>query len=172
MVAQKVSIESRISQSLVAIDPGVHLGWAFWPDNKRYPVRCGVVKPQHGKSKDFFLNIHSTTHQLGEIILMLKPKFIVCEWPQSFTSVGGRAASGAGSIIKLAFGIGQLAMIADACEASFIPIPVAQWKGNLSKHIVIKRIKKTLTSARLNYLEPFSHSWDAIGIGLFCKGMF
>lgn len=171
MAKEKLSIEFEISQSLVAIDPGVYAGWAFWPVNRKYPVRCGVVKP-HKKFKDFFLNMHSTVHQLGEIILRLKPKYVVCEWPQSFTSVGGRAATGAGSIIKLAFGIGQLAMVADACAAKFIPVPVAQWKGQLSKRIVIKRIKKRLTPARIEYLEPESHAWDALGIGLFCKGLF
>lgn len=171
MAIEKLCIESRISQSLVAIDPGVNCGWAFWPENKKYPVECGVIKP-HKKFEDFFLSMHSTIHQLGAIILRLKPKYMACEWPQSFTSVGGRAATGAGSIIKLAFGIGQLAMVADACAAKFIPVPVAQWKGQLSKGIVIKRIKKKLTVARLEYLQPESHIWDAIGIGLFCKGLF
>lgn len=183
MVAKKFSIASRINQSLLAVDPGVNCGWAFWPEEKKYPVQCGVIKPHTNFQKmknllasdgeiDFFKKMHSTIHQLSKIVLELKPKYVVCEWPQSFTSVGGRAASGAGSIIKLAFGIGQVALLADACGAKFIPVPVAQWKGQLSKRIVIKRIKKTLTLARLDYLEPDSHAWDALGIGLFCKEMF
>jgi len=172
-----------MSQSLVSIDPGVHMGWAFWPEGKKYPTQCGVIEPHTNLQKmkklltsdkeiDFFDKMHSTIHQLGGIVLRLKPKCVVCEWPQSFTSVGGRAATGAGSIIKLAFGIGQVALMADACKAKFIPVPVAQWKGNLSKHIVIKRIKKRLTPARLEYLQPESHAWDSIGIGLYCKGLF
>lgn len=168
----KLNIDLKINQSLIAIDPGIVLGFAFWPEKKKYPTQCGIIKPQHGKSKNFFMNIHSTIHQLGKIVLTLKPEFVVCEWPQSFTSVGGRAAAGAGSIIKLAFGIGQIAMVTDACEAAFIPVPVAQWKGQLSKAIVIKRIKKKLPASRIEYLEPESHAWDAIGIGLFCKGLF
>jgi len=168
---------------MLAIDPGVSLGFAFWPKGKKYPTQCGVVKPHTNllkmknmltsdKEIDFFIKMHSTIHQLGGIVLRLKPEYVVCEWPQSFTSVGGRAATGAGSIIKLAFGIGQVALMAAACTAKFIPVPVAQWKGNLSKQIVIKRIKKRLTPARLEYLQPESHAWDAIGIGLFCKGLF
>lgn len=173
MAKGKLYKESRISQPMLAVDPGVNCGWAFWPEGVKYPIRCGVIEPHTNKEVDFFAKIHSTTHQLAGIILRLKPKCVVCEWPQSFTSVGGRAAAGAGSIIKLAFGIGQLALAADACGgAKFIPVPVAQWKGNLPKRIVIKRIKKRLTPARLEYLEPESHSWDAIGIGLFCKGLF
>lgn len=183
MVAGKLCTESRISQSLLAVDPGVYSGWAFWPKGKKYPTRCGVIEPNTNLQKmkklltsnkeiDFFDKMHSTIHQLGKITLNLKPEFVVVEWPQSFTSVGGRAATGAGSIIKLAFGIGQVALMAYACQAKFVPVPVAQWKGNLSKQIVIKRIKKRLTQARLEYLEPSSHAWDAIGIGLFCKGLF
>jgi len=169
---------------MLAIDPGVHMGWAFWPEGKRYPTKCGVIKPQVNllkmkllltsdkKDVDFFKKMHSTIHQLGNLVMKLEPKVVVCEWPQSFTSAGGRAATGAGSIIKLAFGVGQVALMADACRAIFIPVKVAQWKGNLSKQIVIKRIKKRLTVARLEYLEPESHAFDAIGIGLFHKGLF
>lgn len=177
---------------MLAIDPGVHMGWAFWPESRKYPIECGIIKPHvnllkmkllltsdkkllttsDGKEVDFFKKMHSTIHQLGNLVMRLEPGCVVCEWPQSFSSVGGRAASGAGSIIKLAFGIGQIALMADACRAKFIPVPVAQWKGQLSKNIVIKRIKKRLPETRIEYLEPSSHSWDAIGIGLYCKGLF
>lgn len=167
----KLNIELRIDQPMLAVDPGINLGWAFWPEGKKYPTQCGVIKP-HKKFEDFSVSMHSTIHQFGKIVLRLKPKYVVCEWPQSFTSVGGRAAAGAGSIIKLAFGIGQVALVAIVCKAKFISVPVAQWKGNLSKQIVIKRIKKRLPESRIEYLEPESHAWDAIGIGLFCKGLF
>lgn len=179
----KKELQLFTESTLLAIDPGVHMGFAFWPKGRKYPTQCGVIKPQvnllkmklllvSGKDVDFFKKMHSTIHQLGSLVMKLKPECIVCEWPQSFSSVGGRAASGTGSIIKLAFGIGQVALIADVCRAKFIPVPVAQWKGQLSKKIVIKRIKKKLPASRLEYLEPDSHAWDAIGIGMFCKGLF
>jgi len=167
----------------MAIDPGVDLGWAFWPAGRKFPTDCGIIIPHVGllelknkfaynKEITFFQKIHSTIHQLSLKIVELEPEIIACEWPQSFGSVGGRAASGSGSIIKLAYGVGQIALMADACRIKFAPIPVMQWKGNLSKINVMKRIIKRLPSSRIDYLEPGSHSWDAIGIGLFCKGLF
>lgn len=179
----KKELHLSTEPTLLAIDPGVSLGWAFWPKGRKYPTQCGVIKPQvnllkmkllltSDKDVDFFKKMHSTIHQLGNLVMRLEPKCVACEWPQSFTSVGGRAASGTGSIIKLAFGVGQIALMADACRAKFIPVSVPQWKGNLSKQIVIKRIEKRLTPARLEYLEPDSHAFDAIGIGLFYKGLF
>lgn len=157
--------------SLLAVDPGIALGWAYWPKNRKYPTRCGIIKP-HNRSKDFFLDTHSTIHQLSNVILELKPGIIACEWPAHFSSAGGEVAAGSGSIVKLAFNVGQIALAADACECEFFPIAVNKWKGNLKKRIVEKRIRKILPESRLEYLEPESHTWDAIGIGLYVRGLF
>jgi|GEM_PF-5125716 len=160
------------NSSLLAIDPGLSLGWAYWSAGKKYPSKCGIIKP-HKRFKDFFLETHSTIHQLGNnIVSKLKPKIIACEWPAFFDSAGGRAAAGSGSVVKLAFGCGQIALMADAFGCEFLPVAVNKWKGQLPKNIVIKRINKILPASRLEYLEPESHMYDAIGIGLHVRGLF
>lgn len=147
------------------------MGYAFFPAGKKYPVDCGIIKP-HKSTKDFFLDTHSTIHQLGKVISELKPKVTLVEWPTFFDSAGGRAAAGSGSIVKLAFGIGQIALMVDAYGGRFVPVNVNKWKGQMPKNLVIKRIKKRLTSSRLEYLLPESHAWDSIGIGLYYRGLF
>jgi len=160
-----------LTKSLLAIDPGIVLGYAYWPKNRKYPTRCGIVKP-HKRSKDFFRDTHSTIHQLGDIISKLKPDAIACEWPAHFSSAGGEVAAGSGSIVKLAFNVGQIALAADAYKCEFLPVGVNAWKGNLPKKIVKKRIQKILLKSRLEYLKPESHAYDAIGIGLYVRGIF
>jgi len=55
---------------------------------------------------------------------------------------------------------------------SFLPIPVNQWKGQLPKKIVIKRIQKIIPRRNLETLQPKDDCWDAIGLGLHVRGVF
>ena len=155
---------------LLAIDPGVVLGWAFFPQDRKFPVAIGIIKPQ--VKKEFFLQMHSTVAQVVSVIAEHCPKFVAIEWPGFFDSAGGRAVAGGGSLVKLAFGVGKLAQVAEAFGATFEPIPVAKWKGQLSKRIVEHRIRRILPFSRIEKLQPKQHEWDAIGIGLYCRGLF
>ncbi len=68
-------------------------------------------------------------------------------------------------------------MIAGICacqdvEPAFEYVDVNNWKGNLKKDIVIKRITRTYNEAGLKF-KPFTKDeWDAVGIGLYLKGFF
>ena len=160
-----------MKESLIAIDPGVELGWAFWPEGKLHPSACGLVKPKR-KQKDFFSSMQSTVDQLDDLLDGYEPAVLAIEWPAYFDSVGGRAAAGSGSIVKLAFGIGQIAQLAAAREIILDAVEVMKWKGQLPKEVVIKRINKIIPAYQMDFLTPTSHAYDAIGIGLYCRGLF
>ncbi len=160
-----------IKSSMLCIDPGVIMGWAYFPDGKKYPKTCGVIKPKV-RGDNFYLRVHSIIAQLANVIVDCSPTLIAIEWPSYFGSVGGIATAGHGDLVKLAFTVGKMAQIGEAYGAAFIPVPVVNWKGQLKKNVVIKRIKKTIPKAFLEKLDPDSHSWDAIGIGLFVRGLF
>lgn len=157
--------------NLLAIDPGLHLGYAFFPEGKQFPTKVGLVNPKI-KGKDFFVNFRSTVAQYGKLLVKFPPGDIAIEWPLFYNSAGGAAAAGSGSVVKLAFEIGKLVQVAEAYGWHFIPVPVNEWKGQLPKKIVIKRIQKKLSVPRLRQLNPQKDAWDAIGIGLFMRGLF
>ena len=157
--------------SLLSIDPGLHLGYAYFPKKKLYPTHAGLIVPET-KGKDFFVNLHTTITQYASILRKFSPQVVTIEWPTVYSSVVGRAAAGSGSIVKLAFTIGKLAQVAEAYGSMFIPVPVVQWKGQLPKNTVIKRIQRILSVPRLKKLNPKKDCWDAIGIGLYVRGIF
>jgi len=160
-----------LMNSILAIDPGLQMGYAYFPEGKKYPTRAGLIKPE-ARGEDFFVQLHSTIAQFASLLMKFSPRDTAVEWPSYFGSLGGRAAAGSGSLVKLAFGIGKLAQISEAYGSNFVPVPVNKWKGQLSKKIVEKRIRKILPAARLKKLKPEKDVWDAIGIGLFMRGLF
>ena len=156
---------------LLAVDPGLKLGWAFFPENRYYPTKVGLIKPQLNSKADFFMRLHSTTSQFSAVVKKLAPQEVAIEWPGYFDSLVGGAAAKQGSLVKLAFGVGQLALIAHAFGAEFVPVRVTEWKGQIPKKVVNKIITKKLSAPRLRALKPEDDSWDAVGIGLYLRGV-
>lgn len=156
---------------LLAVDPGVELGYAFFPAGKNYPYACGVIKPVV-KGADFFVRLHNAVNQFAAVVKEYGPSVVAIEWPSYFGSVAGIASAGHGDLVKLAFTVGKLAMVSEVYGAAFIPVKIAAWKGQLKKPVVINRIRRIIPSNVLRSLKPKSHSWDAIGIGLFMRGLF
>lgn len=157
--------------SLLAIDPGLILGYAYFPEGKMYPTHVGIIKSKI-KEKDFVMQAHNVATQYTHLLVTYAPRTVAIEWPAVYGSLSGRAAAGSGSVVKLAFTVGKLAQIVEDYGAFFVPIEVNKWKGQLSKKIVIKRIKRIISSSRLKKLAPEKDAWDAIGIGLFMRGLF
>lgn len=142
----------------ISIDPGIGgSGWAIW-DMKWNLLDYGVLELKGG---DEFDKLKYITNNLKDICKKTNVKYVYIEYPQVFQT--NIALSGA--LTKLAYGVGVIA-------GSLFPrkvelIRVLDWKGNLPKEVVIKRIKQ-----RMPDIKADSHAWDAIGIGLYKKGIF
>lgn len=169
--------------SLLAIDPGLgSTGWAYW-DKIGYekitpPDAFGLITPRdHGensdgwwgrannRSDDLFSCIRTVVK--GDVDLLK----VFCEMPRFFSgNAGGHAAAETGSIMKLAYLVGSYARSFRMAGASFTIVPVMEWKGQLPKEVVNKRIVQLLgEKACTNFRRD---AWDAIGIGLHVKGVF
>ena len=159
------------TRSLLAIDPGLHLGWAYFPAGKTFPSKAGLIKPRT-KGKSFFVRLHTTVTQYAVLLKRFSPDDVAIEWPTIHGTAKGHAAAGSGSVIKLAFTVGKLAQVAEAYGSNFIPVEIIKWKGQLKKPIVIKRLKQILPAKLLRRLLPEDDTWDAIGIGLYMRGLF
>ena len=94
-----------------------------------------------------------------------------CEFPHYMTSAKGIAATNKGLINKLSYLCGIFACIALERGILQDAILVRDWKGQLPKEAVIKRIKRIAPNT-VRIIHPTSHDWDAIGIGLYAQGLF
>lgn len=92
---------------------------------------------------------------------------IFCEQPQFFESFIGLTAAKGQTPIKLTVLFGRLWQISTDIGIDFIPVKINDWKGQMNKQ---------QTATRVSYLikqeYKTTHETDAVGIGLFIKGLF
>lgn len=91
-----------------------------------------------------------------------------CELPMMVRG-GGEVVANSGALVKLSCCVGAFAGVCAMHDVEFVPVPVHDWKGQLPKTMVNRRIKKLLGAA--NCREFRADIWDAVGIGLYMKGV-
>lgn len=173
----------------VSCDPGITgTGLALWHsktwEQPVAPIETLNLYPKRltGAGSDFFPigsrapetrwlpKAHSVSSQVHEYLESFKPTHFYCEQPEFFANETGQMVATTGDLIKLVFVVGCFARSCWELGIEFVPIPVKKWKGQLSKEIVERRIRKDIPGVET--MEIKSHSWDAVGIGLFAKGFF
>lgn len=162
-----------MQRSIIAIDPGIgSTGWAYWEARAgRVPTAVGLVR--EGSDGEWQDRAFYQARRLMNELPNRNDVDFYCEMPIFFAgTTGGIASVGTGSLQKLCFYIGCVrALTAFFYKYSdFHPVLVRDWKGQLPKKIVNKRIVQLLGAANC---EDFKVDiWDAVGIGLWAKGVF
>ena len=166
-------MSDKVLPYTLSIDPGFGsgTGWALW-ENKDWkkcypPIDFGVLKAS-GQGNEW-VNRCLILGDAVSFIMQRGVASVYCEFPALFNSAGSHMATAQGDIFKLAFLVGVYANVAHQYRASFYPVEVAAWKGQMGKDVVAERIGKRLHEEPWSY--P-SHSNDAVGIGLYAKGFF
>ncbi len=175
-----MTFTSMGSRSLLAIDPGLNsMGWAFWDRTRvaamqhhvvRTPTKAGLIKaPRKLELAPRALWIANTLHRelidLGEIDgRHTRHVDIVSEFPSWMNISLGWAA---GDLQKLCFLVGVLAGYFKSAH-SFTPITPGEWKGQLPKAVVTRRIQRLLGPGATREWEK--DMWDAVGIGYWRLG--
>lgn len=169
--------------SILSIDPGSGgTGIACWDfvrwNRDLLPVHVGNVFAAGGKnlktdSRNTLWQSQAAdiTAKVYDIIQATNAQQAYVEYPLLMGSAGGNAAAGTGSLVKLAVLVG---MIMETCRVSGIPViayPVSEWKGQCSKEIIEKRIRKRVGEGGWASVGAKSHMIDAWGLGLFAKNM-
>lgn len=96
-----------------------------------------------------------------------------CEKLQIFTSARGMASAIKGYVLQVEMFRGILASKCNEFKVPFVDVPVLQWKGQLSKDLTVKRIRKIFDRNVPKCMsKEASHDWDAAGIGFYLQGMF
>jgi len=95
------------------------------------------------------------------------PDYLVCEWPQIYTS--GKGKGDPNDLIPLAVICGMLA--AQYPSASVYTYAPREWKGQVPKRVMVTRVLGRLSDEELALLTTSDHNAiDAIGIGLWHLG--
>ena len=176
--------------NVVAVDTGLSaLGYAVWLNVKTpsttvvAPMTCGVIKGKNTKSNDplswvkdadqIITDFYSALDGTGYFnidpypICEPPPCYQVLEWPEFRSSSMGLAA--ASSVLKLAYMCGMHGGVANP-HVKHVLAPVRDWKGQLPKEIVNKRIVRAIGRTAEDGTKFGSHAWDAVGIGLWWLG--
>jgi hypothetical protein len=177
-----ISSDSRC-QHLIAIDPGLGgTGWALWSTRHQKPwgtpMEVGIVRDT-AKDESLAIRCEELSEKIRDSLNAAtghwnvgwhhNRTYLYLEMPQHMTNVKGIAAQ-AGAVYKLTFLVGYLAKAFHQCTVHVVT--PNEWKGQLQKDVVIRRIQRTLTPERCDDLGIKTHAWDAVGIGLWAMGRF
>ena len=173
----------------MTIDPGLTgTGCALFQTPAFYSTDAGVQAASLDPEKA--LDLYSTAQewtqratdiglrQCSNILRKYDVVEVLIEYPRYFNSPVGDMAARRGDINKLVYLIGlisgQAVLIGEAkgIKTEVKLIDVLTWKGQLSKKMVIERIKEMQPELASPKFKKLQHAWDAIGIGLWAQGRF
>jgi Holliday junction resolvasome RuvABC endonuclease subunit len=157
---------------LLAVDPGLNsCGWAVF--HHQEPVRAGIIEPRERGGDAFISRCATVVRQLRNQILEEDPPVeVVCEWMQMFGSASSAMAWKTGDLQRPIFLVGMLAGRLWIPADRFHVVTPNEWKGQLPKDEVIRRIRKLLGEPMCDQLHLVKDAWDAVGIGLHHLGRF
>lgn len=146
---------------IISIDPGIRgTGYAVW-DNKWNLIEHGILT---SKEDEWHSKFPDLSVQMVRIIRKHKIKKAYIEEPQKFQGKFGDMVANRGDLVKLSMFVGFLS---GRMNIQVECVRVIDWKGTLPKDVVEKRVERLIPG-----LKAKSHAIDAIGIGLYVKGVF
>lgn len=154
----------------LTVDPGLTgTGWALWNnlEDGLGPVRTGTIQPQ-GSFLPYRLK--RLFQAVAKIVARERVKFVVVEWPLFYGTAKGRVSAETGDLIKLTAAAATVGAAAVAKFALVEHVTAPEWKGSLPKDVAKKWIQEEFPDFAKNLTT--SHEYDAVGIGLFYKGLW
>lgn len=167
---------------VITIDPGVFtMGGCLWESESGLPDKPWGF-PLDAMAFDLSKQNRHPDEATQTMILLVQElnKWFTkgvaccyCEKLQIFTSAKGMASAIKGHVLQVEMFRGILASKCSEYNVPFVDVPVLHWKGQLSKDLTIKRIRKIFDKHIPKCMsKEFSHDWDAAGIGFYLQDMF
>lgn len=154
-----MAIDNVPIQRTLFIDPGLEgTGWAFF-SRKYGPDDSGVIRPI---VKDWKARSIAIANELESRFACNHGVHIGLEFPEMWGS-SSRSHASSTDLFELAFLCGVIYHRITCHSWHFFT--VKQWKGQLPKKVVIKRIQKAWG------IVPPNHAADAVGMGLAAQGL-
>jgi len=160
----------------ITIDPGARTGGGtgvavfntvICPNSSRKPIETYQLE---SKAPTWLEKVDEIANQLHSILNLNIHKqtnpLCFIERPKFFESLKGQTAAKSDSLFKLCFVTGRLYGVIKSFNLDCVLLPIVDWKGQLNKTQVSTRIKRIC-----------GKSWkgdvaDAVGMGLYLKGLF
>lgn len=145
------------------IDPGLEgTGWATFVNNSYED--SGVIH----SGLQWQQKVNIITNCVKNIAHTHDVLDITCEWPGLWSgSAVSQASAAKGDLFKLAYLIGSIAKMWDDRNGRPLRlISPQEWKGQLPKEVVMRRVHVLLPNVKLS-----NHMADAIGMGLAAQGL-
>jgi hypothetical protein len=163
--------------TFLSIDPGLDgTGWSAWSRKDHGllvpPLGSGTVEC-HYPEWPWWIRAQAISAAVQNLAWRFEACYIYVELPRFMESAGaGLAAARKGDLVKLAFLVGDIAgrLCGPPAVRTYVPVPVADWKGGMPKTICHNRILERLPGWKPT--TKTSHELDSVGIGLFVKGFF
>lgn len=168
---------------MLAVDPGLSgTGWALWtrPTTRRGfaapPDAVGVFTPSKALAWD--AKVSAIAMKLDEALAESEfdpatcdgETLVVVEMPEWQGSVKRAMTWTTGDMQKLTYLVGYLGGYY-APLYRYLPVLVRDWKGQLPKDVVQRRIERKLGLDVCQHLGIKTHAWDAVGVGLYMLGV-
>lgn len=157
--------------NVMTIDPGISgTGIAFWDEKQFYDQRVDSVDKNYWirPIKAFILSFKDQDkyiEALKKVANLNKVKIAFIEDASHMEGAKGHMVSSSGNLVTLAEFIGRMKEMFYREGINCQLIKVANWKGNLPKEVVWRRIKRVWPACTAE-----SHALDAVGIGFYLAG--
>ena len=154
-----------LTNDFMAIDPGVGgTGIAVFGPTQIKPSNTYVLDSGFD---NYYSRVDDICNAFNELIVQYKHiETVIIEKPQFYDTGKGRVTARSEALYKLCFIYGRLYQLAEQTIHNTYALPIPMWKGQMPKTMVNKRIAK-ITGRNWS---P-SHIADAVGMGLFLKGL-
>ena len=167
--------------NFISIDPGLGgTGYAIWSRERatklENPIESGSIQaPVDGRLEVRMAWLCVAIRHICSQHSVLE---LVIEQPQFMEGGKGLVAARDGDLVTLSILVGALCGSLWRCEngrdiaASYGThlVPVNVWKGNMSKDLTDTRVRSKLPKWKNQ--SDTTHESDAVGLGLYAKGMF
>ena len=164
---------------IACVDPGHGgTGFAFWERKDWLKLTSKPVAPtQTGylsacSVKDWRERMLWLSEGFASQLRHYKVKEVVIEEPTYWETSKGRTAARGGSLEKLLLLAGAFIGCSYAQGCLVRMYKPHEWKGQLSKAQMMRRLRKMLPDLELPERNDNEHVWDAIGLGIGAFGWF
>jgi Holliday junction resolvasome RuvABC endonuclease subunit len=151
-------------EKILAIDPSIHnCGWCIMSTNMKI-ITYGLIQGRLKKNRKWIDKANHVSELVHMLLINYWPKRVFLEFPEYWAGSIGSQARESGSVFKLYFLCGSLYQVAkELCEVKLVK--PSEWKGQLKKEIVRKRLKKQFPNVITDNMDH--NVVDAIGIAYY-----
>ena len=165
----------------LSVDPGLNgtgiavwYGGGFWLNTKMpAPISVEVISiPTVVKKQPLEWYERADLYMNRLVPYLANADELWVEFPLFFDDAGGHMVAKKGDLAKLTAYVGMLMNQCTHYGVAYHLFTPNEWKGQMPKDLVERRLKTFLGQAACDRLDIKSHGWDAVGIGLHARGMF